>query len=460
MVAEPWEAKWEVVGNLSGGGQGTTRRVRSRGAPPVEAVLKTLVRPYDPQARARMNREAAALSQVQTVGGKVPQILDSNTHRHAETDVPLYFVMEYIPGNSLAKFVKEKGKLPFEQAICMAIDLCETVVKAHGCSVLHRDLKPDNIIVRNEATYDLVVVDFGLAFNAEADSDLTRTSEAMGNRFLRLPELNVQGEDRRDVRSDLTCICALLHYCLAGVEPGQLLDPENKLPHRRKVGDLSTLVTPPARVQWLNALFDRGLANRSDDRFQAATDLLARLRELVDLTPTAAGPKPDLVEVARQESARLRTESVETKRNRFRQALTRPYKELNEWVSELAFTQLEEFSVQAGGNQLPELPELRDQLIGVQWVFTLKAEGHDCMLSVNYFFASDGDECAIYRAIKQDTLSGFLEGWHLVFRYPGAVGPDVGALTADLEGALAKCMELFGQQSSETNDSEPDKLDW
>jgi serine/threonine protein kinase len=209
------ESKWEIKQELGRGGQGKTSLVGSKDGSGQQGVFKTLNRGRSVQARGRMYREMVSLDTSAKAQIKVPQVLESNIGEYADENVELYFVMEYIPGKTLKDEITARGRLPLEKAVAVAMDLCQIVAAVHRNDVLHRDLKPDNIVVRNFDTPDLVIVDYGLLYLKEdAAQDLTHSDEQFRNRFLALPETNTPGGDRRDKRSDITAVCAVLYYCI------------------------------------------------------------------------------------------------------------------------------------------------------------------------------------------------------------------------------------------------------
>ena len=115
-VSGPWNNNWIEIEPLSGGGQGDTILVKSVSGEPARAVLK-LLKPQkvrDVKARGRMAIEVTNLKVLRNAGGKVPQVLDGNTEKFEDPNVPLYFVMEFVQGNTLTKAVQSGGGLPAE----------------------------------------------------------------------------------------------------------------------------------------------------------------------------------------------------------------------------------------------------------------------------------------------------------------------------------------------------------
>jgi serine/threonine protein kinase len=189
---QEWETDWRLVDAIGGGGQGFTRKVGCIADPSRIGVLKTLKNPRDEKARGRMGAEVGNLDNLSKQGLKVPHVLAHNTDKAADLDTALYFVMEYVPGKTLTEEIRERGPQSLEKAAELTADLCSTLSQAHERGVIHRDLKPDNVIVRSFDPADFVIVDYGLSFNRETtgQADLTAVGEQIRNSFLALPETN------------------------------------------------------------------------------------------------------------------------------------------------------------------------------------------------------------------------------------------------------------------------------
>jgi serine/threonine-protein kinase len=128
----------------------------------------------------------------------------------------VYIVTEWAEGKPLRTLMHEQGKLPAERAIRIALRICEAVAYIHKHGVIHRDLKPDNIIV--DANDNIKLIDFGIASNA-GSRRLTfgKLSATMGTPDYISPE-QVKGK-RGDARSDLYAIGVMLYEMLTGKAP-------------------------------------------------------------------------------------------------------------------------------------------------------------------------------------------------------------------------------------------------
>jgi serine/threonine-protein kinase len=229
---QPWAKNWNFVRALNEGNQGATSVVSGKEDVSQVAVVKELNKNGSTKARRRMFTEVAALRRLGSAKVKVPNVKEDNTAQFEDVSVPLYVVMDCIQGEPLDKEIKRRGKLPLEKAVAITLDLCQTVASAHKEEIIHRDIKPGNIIVRNFENNDLVLVDFGLSFNRESppEESVSDIGETVGNAFLPLPEAKLHGGDRRDYRSDLTYLCGIFYYCLTGHFPSQFRDAKNRPP--------------------------------------------------------------------------------------------------------------------------------------------------------------------------------------------------------------------------------------
>ena len=278
---EPWARTWEVVKQLGRGGQGTTWLVKHRFGQQPMSVLKLLVQQDDPERRARMRREASALQTLSHEG--IPKYIECNTDQF-KSDARLFLVLEYVDGPTLEKRIKARS-MTLAEAVAMTQALVDIVSYCHERNIGHRDIKPDNIVLRKDPPDRPVLIDFGQSFNAEEiDADAigaTRTNEQMGNRFLLLPEQKIAGADKRDLRSDLTACCGVLYYALTGERPTMLRDAEGRAPYDRETVRTVFEQLPGRHAAAALRLLGRGFRYRIDDRWQTPGALLEALRTIV-----------------------------------------------------------------------------------------------------------------------------------------------------------------------------------
>ena len=276
----PWTNNWIVKASLGGGGQSTTHMVVSR-ADGNYGVLKVLKQQQDLQRRARMHKEVAALEFLATsiTPNAVPTVLGSNCFKHADLSVRLYFVMEYVDALTLAKTV-DASALNRQDAIDFGVSLFSILEQVHAKSHVHRDLKPNNVMLRNGSPKSACLIDFGLTFNTD-DFEvprLTPHNEQVGNRFLALPEFQIDGGLKNDPRSDITQASGLVFYSLTGEFPRSLQDENGRLPHQR-----TTKLTLD-KLDPLLLFFDRAFATNIGQRWQSAADAGRALESALALT--------------------------------------------------------------------------------------------------------------------------------------------------------------------------------
>lgn len=172
----------------------------------------------DERAVARFQREARAAGS--TGHEHVVEVLDLG---YGDDGAP-FLVMEYLRGLSLARVLEQDGKLPAKRACKIVGQVLSALAAVHRCGVMHRDLKPDNVLlIRKRGDPEFVkVVDFGISKIHQEDADpknnLTRTGVTLGTPFYMSPE-QARGLKDLDYRVDLYGVGVILYECLAGKLP-------------------------------------------------------------------------------------------------------------------------------------------------------------------------------------------------------------------------------------------------
>ena len=284
--SKPWDEKWEIVKPIGGGGQGDTFLVKPKDSTNLSQsfVLKRLKNQKDIERRKRMHREVAALKTLDCPG--IPRLIESNSDEF-DSDVPLYMVGEFIEGKTLSQILDPALTMEIADAVNLVRKLLETIQYCHNLGIVHRDIKPDNIIIRCNDISAPVIIDFGISFN-ECDTDnttLTPAWQQLGNRFLALPELQVNSSMQRDPRADITQCCGILFFAIVGSPPVTLLDHEGRMPHQRPESQKTLSKSPSDLLAKVNRIFDRAFGTHIEYRWQSIPELQQALTDCISANP-------------------------------------------------------------------------------------------------------------------------------------------------------------------------------
>jgi eukaryotic-like serine/threonine-protein kinase len=238
-----------------------------------------LIRPdrmVDPQALERFEREVrvtATLSHPNTV-----EIYDYGR----TSDGTYYYVMEYLPGLTLAELVQQHGPLPPGRVVYLLRQVCQALREAHAVGLIHRDLKPSNIIAARRGGMDDVakLLDFGLVLPATPaqGANLSAEGQIVGTPLFMSPE-QATGDRELDQRSDIYSLGAVGYYLLTGRPPFNGASGMAVL-----VAHARDPVVPPSLIRTgtpenLERVVLRCLAKDAADRFSDAESLERTLGE-------------------------------------------------------------------------------------------------------------------------------------------------------------------------------------
>ena len=214
----------------------------------------------------------------------------------------LYYVMPHIAGESLRARIIHERELPVSDTVRILRDVCDALAYAHAHGIVHRDVKPDNVLLSGKHA---LVTDFGVAKAVSSSTGagtLTSLGMALGTPAYMAPE-QAAGDPNVDHRADLYAVGALGYELLAGRLPFSGLSPQGML--AAQVTTTPEPVTqhratvPPA----LAALIMRCLAKHPADRPQSAEEIVAQLEILT--TPTG-GITPQQAEISSGTAAAIR----------------------------------------------------------------------------------------------------------------------------------------------------------
>ena len=279
MTAEGRIDRYELRGLLGRGGMGEVWRAWDP-ALGREVALKLLLRGHvRADLSERFRREAEALARVQHP--HVIRVHDAGVHAGRA-----YLVLELIQGASLEDSL-QRGPLDPRAAVALVAKLADALQAVHEAGLLHRDVKPDNVLLRPDG--EPLLTDFGLALHA-GDARLTQSGAFVGTPGYLPPEQAAGTRDGAGVPSDVYALGAVLYACLTGQPPHGALDAvQLLLAAERLPPPPSTRVAtlPPA----LDAICLRCLQPDPGARFASMAELSRALRAL-DVSPIASSPAP------------------------------------------------------------------------------------------------------------------------------------------------------------------------
>lgn len=287
-----WKDRWDILDKLVGGGQGDAYKACRRTDGRI-GFLKTIKSRKDPERRARFFREATAYDSFGVEG--VPRLIESNAHHHANLEFSPFIVTEFIEGDTLRSWRHAESTVSLETAVTITSNLLDILHECHKEGCVHRDVKPDNIILRSGDPTQVWLLDFGISFHDLADTDFqTEDWQEVGNRFLRLPELSAGSLSKQDPRSDVCFAAGVLFYALTGDHPDVLMDGEGRLPHQRSTAFAKLQNAAPQRLNKLLALFDEAFALRLGHRFGSAQVMRERLDRMMDTQQAGSSFQEDI----------------------------------------------------------------------------------------------------------------------------------------------------------------------
>ena len=206
-----------------------------------------------------------------------------------------FIVMEYVAGRTLSQMVRQ-GPLDSPQAASIAADVAAALDFAHRHGVIHRDVKPGNVLINESG--QVKVADFGIAraIGAGAAEDLTQTGSVMGTATYFSPE-QAQGFGV-DPRSDVYSLGVVLYEMLAGRAPFTGDSPVSIAYKHVKEQPEPLRTVNPAVPAALEAIVMKSLAKQPEDRYQSAEEMRADLVRYLQGLPVVAAAEPTRVATA------------------------------------------------------------------------------------------------------------------------------------------------------------------
>ncbi|MEW6208986.1 MAG: protein kinase [Acidobacteriota bacterium] len=299
LIGSVLEGKYKILAKLGQGGMGSVyraRRVHIGDEVAVKVLLQDFVK--NTAALERFRREARASAMLHH-----PNVVTIHDYGEAvDESAPAFIVMELVAGTPLGDIIEREGPIAPQRAVALMKSICAGVGAAHRSGIIHRDIKPDNIIVQppqmDGETETVKVLDFGIAKlrDMAGSAALTQTGMVIGTPYYMSPEQCKAAQ--LDARSDVYSLGAVMYEMLAGSPPFQAETPtgivakhltESPPPMRREF-------VPPAIEAVVMRALSKDPAARPSDAMEFARELIAAMhapQRIIDPIPTReAAPPP------------------------------------------------------------------------------------------------------------------------------------------------------------------------
>jgi len=262
---------WTIIRKLGQGGMGAVYKavhnVMSKKVVAMKVLAPNLA--GNPDFVARFEREAKSAGALDH-----PNVVAGVDFGHTITGAP-YFAMEFVDGCSAKDLLEKHGKLTVGDALKIVYDVTRALEHAADCKLIHRDIKPDNImIVRKDGTVKLA--DLGLAKQTDDDSGLTQSGSGFGTPYYMPPE-QARNAKHVDARSDIYALGATLYHLLAGKAPFTGDTAMEVLIAKEKGTYPKASAANPDVTPQVNLLIDKMMAKDPAHRFQSASEVLKQL---------------------------------------------------------------------------------------------------------------------------------------------------------------------------------------
>src|SRR5215218_7784380 len=235
---------------------------------------------FNPDVRMRFIREAQTAAQLSH-----PNIVPIYSVDDKDGGSLVYFVMAFVDGESLGVRLTREGAWPVDRTVRVLRDVADALAYAHARGVVHRDIKPDNILI-DRASGRPMVTDFGIARAAAGEVRLTVTGVAVGTPAYMSPE-QALGEREIDGRSDLYSLAVVGYHLLSGDTPFKAANTPAMLVKHVSERPRPIRERRPEVPAYLAVAIDRALSKRPEDRWADA----AEFRDALDAAQNSSASR-------------------------------------------------------------------------------------------------------------------------------------------------------------------------
>jgi serine/threonine-protein kinase len=232
----------------------------------------------DEEPRERFRRECEAVAQLTE-----PHVIP--IHDFGDMDGRLFLNMRLVDGTDLRTLIKQEGALTPTRAVAIIAQMAGALQAAHDVGLVHRDVKPSNILVSdNDFAY---LIDFGIA-HASGDHTLTRAGETIGTAAYMAPEA-IGAAVKTHARVDVYALACVLHECLTGEPPfSSDMGIQGMIAHHLHTPPPRPSASVPDVPTALDAVIAKGMAKDPDERYPTVRDLATAARAATGANDAAA----------------------------------------------------------------------------------------------------------------------------------------------------------------------------
>jgi serine/threonine-protein kinase len=235
---------------------------------------------HDAQFRERFEQEWRTAARIEH-----PSIVP--IYEAGETDEGLYIAMRYIDGTDLRALLNLTGRLPAGRALDILSQVAAALDAVHAHGLVHRDVKPANILVASGADYEHAYLgDFGVAKQVRTESGLTQTGAFIGTVDYAAPE-QLEGKTV-DARADVYALGCVLYQCLTGVRPFEKGSDAAAISAHLFEPPPSAHARSPELPAELDAVIAKALAKAPGDRYASCRELVRAARDALGERQAAA----------------------------------------------------------------------------------------------------------------------------------------------------------------------------
>jgi serine/threonine-protein kinase len=287
-VAAALAGDYRILDFLGSGGMGSVFLAEQIRVGNRKVALKILHRKFseDDEFIGRFENEAASTGRINH-----PNVITIYESKQAP-DGTLYIAMELVEGESLTEHLRKRGRLPLGEAVEIVTQCCKALYAAHRLGIIHRDIKPDNIMLAKDIDGGVLVkiLDFGIA-KLKDSTGHTVTGSVLGTpAYMSYEQASGMSSDKLDGRSDIYSLGIVAYTALTGQTPFRADTPVGYITKHLTESPASLRTLRPELPAAIDAAVMKALDKDREKRYQAAMDFATAMRDAS--RPAARPPTP------------------------------------------------------------------------------------------------------------------------------------------------------------------------